>query len=124
MLSVYAILMLTIAIFLALTSPSPSPSSASASVFVLRLLGSDENVPRELLLTIEVEFASAGTSSSPDLRFDLLGGILVPGHGVMQQVHRTDINRGLDSVGEVRRGPKRMWRLLCGSGKVQMRSRS
>lgn len=51
-------------------------------------------------------FAFARASSSPDLRFSPLGGIVVSSHEGMQQVQRSDIARGLDSVGGMMRTAK------------------
>ena len=71
-LTVCAFLALTRKLFLALTSPSPLASSVLAVFF--RLLGSSESVSCELTLAV-------GVSSSPDLRIDPLGGIVVFGLG-------------------------------------------
>jgi hypothetical protein len=88
--------MLTIKIFLALTSPPPSPSPSSASAFFFHLSGSGENVSCELLLIVTAMFAPAGILSSPGLRFDPLGGIMMSGHDGMQQVQRIVIAQGQD----------------------------
>ena len=79
--SVHAVLTLTRKTFLALTSRALSVSSVLALFF--RPLGSNESVSRELTLAVGVVFAFAGDSSSPDLRFDLLGGIVAFNCGAM-----------------------------------------
>jgi hypothetical protein len=100
-LSVCAVLAVTGKPFLVLTSPSPSASSTSA--FFFRFLGSNESVSCEPTLTAGVVCAFASASSSPNLRFDLLGGIVVFGHreNRRQQLHSVDLVRGLDNVQKV-----------------------
>lgn len=97
-LSVYAVLVITIERLLARTSPTTSSFLASASAFLFRLLGSDENTSREFSLIVGLVFASADVSSSPDLRFDPLDGIVMYVHDGLQQVQRTGTARGLASV--------------------------